>query len=368
MSRILPKLERGPRYHERMSSGKKGRQGGIVSVLLSGAAALLAGFVALSATADAPLAAAALLIDVAPVPLDPGDPSRSSVGPLQYMGGLWLRADDPRFGGLSDLRVSADGERLVAVSDCGNGLTARLTYDEGGRLTGLTGAQLVALTDSRGGALAADEIDAESLVATPEGDLEVGFEGRGRIQAYGPGLAGPARPLVAPAALAECGRNGGLELMSDIGGGRRLLVCETRRGASTSVPAWIGRDETWQERVYPLRFDGGWAGEPFRPTAGARLPNGDLLILERRFPPLAARLVRLERGSLEGGGSLEPRELVRLEPPLTLDNFEGVEVRQDARGRTLVYVLSDDNNCGKAGSAPRRGLQRTLLLLFVLLG
>jgi hypothetical protein len=53
---------------------------------------------------------------------------------------------------------------------------------------------------------------------------------------------------------------------------------------------------------------------------------------------------------------------------LTLDNFEGVEVRQDAGGRTLVYVLSDDNNCAKRPGAPRRGLQRTLLLLFELAG
>jgi hypothetical protein len=339
-----------------------------LSAFLSVAAVGLAAFVAFSALAASPRMDAVLSIDVTPVPLDPADPDRTSIGPLQYLGGLWLRADDPRFGGLSDLRVSPDGERLVAVSDCGNGLTARLSYDGSGRLVGLADARLVALTTPRGGPLAADELDAESLVAVPGGDLEVGFEGRGRVQAYGPGFAGPARPLQAPGALAACGRNGGLELMADAGGGKRLLVCETRRGASSSVPAWIGASESWQERDYPLTFEGGWAGEPFRPTGAARLPNGDLLIVERRFPPLAARIVRLERDALEGRGALEPRELARLEPPLTLDNFEGVEVRQDGRGRTLVYVMSDDNNCAKTPGTPRVGVQRTLLLLFVLVG
>jgi hypothetical protein len=336
--------------------------------LLSAAAGGLVAFVVLSALSASPYVDGVVSIDVTSVPLDPADPARTAIGPLGYLGGLWLRGDDPRFGGFSDLRVSPDGERLVAVSDCGNGLTARLAYDESGRLVGLADARLVALTNPNGRPLAADEIDAESLVAIPGGDLEVGFEGRGRVQAYGPGFAGPARPLPAPGALAGCGRNGGLELMADAGGGRRLLVCESRRGPSSTVPAWIGASEAWQERVYPLLFDSGWAGEPFRPTGAARLPNGDLLIVERRFPPLAARIVRLERGTLEGRGALEPRELARLEPPLTLDNFEGVEVRQDARDRTLVYVLSDDNNCAKRPGAARAGVQRTLLLLFVLAG
>jgi hypothetical protein len=155
--------------------------------------------------------------------------------------------------------------------------------------------------------------------------------------------------------------------MVDVGEGQRLLVCEERKGASSTVPAWIGGgSEAWREREYPLTFDGGWAAEPFRPTGAARLPNGDLLVVERRFPPLAARLVLLERASLGGRGALEPRELARIEPPLTLDNFEGVEVRRDARGRTLVYVLSDDNNCAKVNGSARRGIQRTLLLMFEL--
>ncbi len=349
-----------------MSPRTKGRPGGLLAASLSIVAAALASLAALAATAAAPHVTDPLRVEVAPVPLDSADPSRTTVGPLQFIGGLWLRAEDPRFGGLSDLRLSPDGARVVAVSDCGTGFTARLSYDDDGRLAGLSDALIVPLTNAQGGALASTEIDAESLIATPGGDLEVGFEGRGRVEAYGPEFAGPARPLAAPAALAECGRNGGLELMADVGDGRRLLVCEERRGPSRTVPAWIGRGDAWQEREYPLVFDGGWTAEPFRPTAAARLPNGDLLVLERRFPPLAARIVLLERKTLTGQGPLAPREIARLEPPLTLDNFEGLEVRQDARGRTLVYLLSDDNHCAKTKGASRRNIQRTLLLMFVL--
>ena len=143
-----------------------------------------------------------------------------------------------------------------------------------------------------------------------------------------------------------------------------------RRGGARRAPCrrGSGAAETWAARDYPLAFDGGWAGEPFRPTGATRLPDGDLLLVERRFPPIGARIVRLARSSLEGTGPLEPREIARLERPLTLDNFEGVEARRDASGRTLVYLLSDDNGCAKTAGSRRSGLQRTLLLLFALEG
>ena len=321
---------------------------------------------ALRAIAASPDPNAPLTVQVTALPLDPADPGRSVLGSLRYLGGLWLRSDDLRFGGLSDLRLSRDGSLLSAVSDCGSGFTARLSYDVDGTLVGLGEPRLVALTDEAGLPLTRDEIDAESLLAAGPDELDVGFEGRPRIRAYGAGFAGPARPVDIPEGLDACGSNEGLELMADAGEGRRLLVCEGRLSASRSVPAWIGSGDSWQPREYPLKFDGGWGGEPFRPTGAARLPNGDMLVLERRFPPLAARLVRLPRAALEGSGPLEGSELARIEAPLTLDNFEGVEVLRDAHGRTLVYLISDDNNCAKNPGARGVNPQRTLLLQFVL--
>jgi hypothetical protein len=304
-------------------------------------------------------------VEVEPVPLDGSDPRRASVGSLRFMGGLSVRSADPRFGGLSDLRVSPDGARLLAVSDCGSGLTAALTYGPEGRLAGLADVRLVEL--GAGGA-STDEVDAESLVAGPD-SLEVGFEGRGGLRAYAaePAFAGPVRLLPSPPGLGACGRNGGVETMTATTDGRRLLVCEGRRGASATVPAWVGLGETWSAREYPLHYDGGWMGEPFRPTGAAVLPGGDLLVVERRFPPAGARVVRLSRASLDAPGPLEPAEIARIEAPLTIDNFEGVDARRDATsGRTLVYLLSDDNGCSKRGATRVPGLQRTLLLMFAL--
>jgi hypothetical protein len=350
------------RYDEKMSSRR--RRGLRPLALLALLTAALAVAVAFSSIASVRPAGGAIAVEVVPVPLDPTEPSRDRLGPLVYLGGLWLRANDRdrRFGGLSDLRVSADGSRAYIVSDCGEGLTARLSYDPEGRLVHVDDVQVFPLATGPSGGF-----DSESLVMG-EDSLEVGFEGRPKILAYrkDPPFAGPPRALPVPRGVARCESNGGLETMADVGEGRRLLVCEARRRPSSTVPAWIGRGGEWTQRDYPLAFEGGWAGEPFRPTGAVLLPHGDVLVVERRFPPQGARIVRLDGASLNGEGPLEPREIARFEAPLTLDNFEGIDARRDASGRTLVYLISDDNNCFKNGFDPIP--QRTLLLMFALEG
>ena len=295
------------------------------------------------------------------------DPARGRLGALVFRGGLVLESADPRFGGLSDLRLSADGRRMVSVSDCGYGFSAELVYDEAGGLAGLSSPRLVDLTGPGGRPLLVGENDAESLVA--DGSyLDVGFEGRGRVWRYAaePPFAPPVEPIPTPSGLGRCGSNMGIETMTLVDASRRLLVCEGERTASLTVPAWIGRPGAWTERRYPLHFEGGWAGEPFRPTAATRLDDGDLLVLERRFPPFGSRVVRLPRASLDGEGPLVPVEIASLKGSALVDNYEGIEARRDARGRTLVYLISDDNSCAKPGGS-RLALGRTHLLLFELL-
>ncbi len=322
---------------------------------------------ALSSLPRAPLPSETLALEVARVPLDPRDAARERVGELVYRGGLVLRSADPRFGGFSDLRVSPNGTLLRAVSDCGRGFTATLSYDAHGRLSNLADPRLVDLVGPEGRALSAGQRDAESLIVNGQ-SLEVGFEGTDRILTYAgaPPFAGPARVVPTPARLRDCHSNGGIEAMALLSDERRFLVCEARRLPSQDVPAWLGRGPSWNERSYPLLFEGGWAGRPFRPSAAVSLPDGDVLVLERRFPPLGARIVRLDREALLGGkGPLRPREVARLESPLAVDNFEGIDVREQD-GRTAVYVISDDNACAKNGGRARAPSPlRTTLLMFV---
>jgi hypothetical protein len=308
-------------------------------------------------------------LDVESVPLNPEDPGQASVGPLRFRGGLWLQSPDPRFGGLSDLRLSADGSGLLAVSDCGHGFVASIVYDGRGGLAGLRDARLVELVGLRGRPLLPAEIDAEALERQGDG-LLVGFEGRARVWRYraDPPFAGPPVPAPAPPLVPACRGNRGLESMAGLGDGRFLLVCEGRGLRPASAPAWVGAGGRWRARVYPLDDGGAGLGDVFRPTSAALLPDGDVLMLERRYPPLGVRLRRLARANLEDAGPLAPRTVAVLEPPLSIDNFEGLAARRGPCGRTLLYLLSDDNGCAKGDSLPGPRLQRTLLLLFELGG
>jgi hypothetical protein len=87
------------------------------------------------------------------------------------------------------------------------------------------------------------------------------------------------------------------------------------------------------------------------------LPNGDVVVLERRYVPLGiwhARLKLVSGRGVRGEAKLIGEEILKLEAPLHVDNFEGVAVAEDAKG-TMIYVISDDNYSA---------LQRTLLLQF----
>jgi hypothetical protein len=342
-------------------------QGRAAAVVAFAAAA----FAVLSALAGWPAAGSgpgapgpiALEVSATAVSLPEGDPSKGRFGALRFVGGLALASPDPRFGGLSDLRVSEDGRRLLAVSDCGYGFSAELESDVEGRPSGLRRARYVELQGPGGRALLAGEADAESLVR--DGDrLEVGYEGRDRVWSYSaePPFGLPVEPLDAPAGIRRCAANSGIEAMTGLASAGRLMACEGEKRPSRTVPAWTGRPGAWVARSYPLHFEGGWAGQPFRPTGAATLPRGDVLVVERRFPPFGVRVVRLSRENLEGTAHLAPEPIASFEGFALPANYEGIDIRRDDAGRTLVYLISDDNGCAKAGATRTRFLPTNLLV------
>jgi hypothetical protein len=56
------------------------------------------------------------------------------------------------------------------------------------------------------------------------------------------------------------------------------------------------------------------------------------------------------------GAKLAGKELLRLEQPLAVENFEGIAVQQTSNG-TMIFIVSDDNYSS---------FQQTLLLQFLL--
>jgi hypothetical protein len=59
---------------------------------------------------------------------DPQDTSLKRFGKLMFRGSLVLSCKDREFGGLSVLRVEADGQHFISLSDRGQWLRGRIVY------------------------------------------------------------------------------------------------------------------------------------------------------------------------------------------------------------------------------------------------
>jgi hypothetical protein len=197
--------------------------------------------------------------------------------------------------------------------------------------------------------------DAEALAPDGRDGFYVAFEHGHRIWHYPAAprpFAAPPTVLATPPGLARAPVNGGVEALAMLDDGRLLALAEQLADGNRAV-GWIGNGSGWAPVAYRL------AGI-FRPTAAARLPSGDLVVLERAFRlgiELAARLVRVDRAAVSPGRLIVGDELAVLRWPVSVDNMEGLAARRNAAGETLIYLISDDNFLP---------LQRTLLLMFAL--
>lgn len=316
------------------------------------------------AVARPPAVGDVMVVTCAPVLLDPTDPARRSVGRLLFESGFVVAADDLRLGGLSAVRVSGDGSALVAISDCGDLLRAPILRDGSGRITGLGPTALRSLSGLGGRPLGLDEGDAEGLARDARGGMLISFERRHRVWRYADeACLGAPVPLEVPTAVSNLPFNSGLETLVALAEHQSLLLAEGGPDCAGLAPAWIGREGSWKELRFPLYCAPSAPTSVFNPTDGAELPDGSLLVLERRFPPVGARLRLIARQELERG-DLRGQEIALLELPMTVDNFEGLDAWRDGTGRTRVLLLSDDNNCRR--KTPVASAQRTLLLEFSL--
>jgi len=197
--------------------------------------------------------------------------------------------------------------------------------------------------------------DAEAMTEQTDGSFLVAFERNHRIWRYPSGdapLRGTPTALPPPDGLNDLPDNRGIEAITTLADGGILAIAEGEDG-DTESPAFLWRDGAWSHMRYQ-HF------ENYRPSDAARLPSGDLLVLERRYTLLQGvgiRLVRVPATAIVPGALLQPVELARLLPPLSIDNMEGLSVRRDDRGETMIYMISDDNF---------NIVQRTLLLMFLL--
>ncbi len=291
--------------------------------------------------------------------------ARPIVGKLRWRGGLVLSSQDSAFGGYSGLTVSADGKSLMAVSDAGTWLAARLKYKDG-RLAGVDKARvgpLLALKNRRLSRRRDRDAEAIRLLNgnLTNGIALVSFEINQRIGLFKIGngrLAGPVRYLRPRVRLP---RNKGLESVAIFGRKKKrrdvIAFAERSLDGNGHHRGWIWKNLKGPARPVALRnLDG------FDITDAVGLENGDLLVLERRFrwsEGVKMRVRHIKAGTLRPGAVLNGLTLLRADMRYEIDNMEGLAVHKAANGKTVLTLISDNNF--------NSFLQRTVLLQFELL-
>jgi len=336
-----------------------------LAVVLTGAAFLYLDTPSLIAKPAVPLdGPVSTRVSVVPLSFDRDDPTRTKFGKLTYRGGLNIFARSPHFGGYSAMALDASGTILLALSDAGSWMRATLDYD-GTRLGGLSDVTLGPILDEDGKPVrSGDRQDAEDMTllsgGTREGTALVSFERDHRIMRYpftqdrfGP----PDGAISLPKAARGMSANMGLEALATIEAGRMkgtiVALPERLKDRNGNLIGWLIGGPA--PGTITIRRLGG-----FDLTGATGLPDGGLLLLERRFrysEGVKMRIRRIAASELRPGKPIGGEVLLEASDIMNIDNMEAIAVHRAHGGETVLTVMSDDNFSA---------FQRSLIMQFTL--
>jgi hypothetical protein len=277
-----------------------------------------------------------------------------------FRGGLELSSSHKQFGGLSGIRVAADG-RFLAISDKAHWLRGRIVY-RGDEPTAIADAEVAPMLYADGRPVTARGwYDTEAL-AEDGGFVYVALERVHRILKfdYGKrGLLARATLVPVPPEMSKLVSNRGIECLQvapkgSAAAGALIAISERSLDAAKNIRGFlIGGPKPGLFSVKP--------SDEFDVVDCALTPNSDLLILERHFSwrrGVAMRIRRVGLSEVVPGAVLEGTTLISADMGFQIDNMEGMSVHRAASGETVLTLVSDDNFSI---------IQRTILLQFTLL-
>jgi hypothetical protein len=287
--------------------------------------------------------------------------SETRFGRFEFVGGLEMTSSSRDLGGLSALRFLGAGSEFIGVADTGFWFAGTVERNEAGAPSGISGFRMRAMPDASGTRERLKwEADAEGLLV--KGDqVTASFErvhriSSGKIDAQTLEFSLTDEPLPVPER--ELRSNKGFETLalSPEGGplaGARVAVTEKSLNKKGDIFAAVM--EGPKKGIFFVARNGA-----FDITDGDFLPNGDLLLLERRFnvaDGIAMRLTLVKGGDIAPGATVTGETLLEADMGYQIDNMEALDVWQNAAGGTRVTLMSDDNHSI---------LQRNILLEFKL--
>jgi hypothetical protein len=291
---------------------------------------------------------------------DLNDRELRQFGKLVYRGGLQLKSSAKEFGGISSLRVYPDGSRFLAVTDVGRWLRGRIVYS-GAAPAGLADVEMAPLLGPDGKRLTQRRWYDIEAMTEDAGTVYVGIERVHQIVKFDfakQGFRAKGEPIPVPESFKDFPGNKGIEGLAVVPKGQPLA------GALIVITEAV-LDAAGNNRAFLLGGPKPGAftitrTDDFDVTDCSLLPNGDLLILERRFSLLrtGTRIRRIAGADIKPDAVINPPVIFNADFGQHIDNFEGIGVHRTAGGETVITLVSDDN------FSP---LQRTLLMQFTLL-
>lgn len=269
-------------------------------------------------------------------------------GKLEFIGGIEMSSSNALLGAISSIRFRPDRKSFLAVMDTGHWVEGKIERDQAGRLAGASDLTVTSMIDANGRSEQVKErMDCEGL-ALRDGAVLASYEGLHRVDAYpDPGFAqsGPVATLPLLIPEQSLGGNRGLETIavspkdSPLAGGVTVVAERSFDPAGHLLAAVLDGP---RKGIFGVVRKG-----PFAVTDGAFLPNGDLLILERRFSfaeGIGMQIRRIKGGDIKPGAVVDGEILLNADMGYQIDNMEGLDVVIEPGGDIRIIIVSDDNH------------------------
>jgi len=292
-------------------------------------------------------------------------------GKLIYRGGIQLTSSAKNFGGFSGLHITSDGTSLLALSDRAQWLRATLDYDDAGALIGASNAMMAPVTNADGNPLPTQLADSEGLDVSGN-EILISFERSPRIDKYSldeDGIIRFKQSVMSFGDIASLRSNKSLEGVTRINDHTIIATIERRfkqhpkKQTSNNITINAARVNISTKAYDRRNPDENRAFFSITPTPPLEITDighldGTLYLSERYYSRKRGLQVRLSSTEVKNL-SLEIPAITKTLADFTLlqniDNFEGLSVHTTHDGRTILYIISDDNFSTR---------QKTLLLMF----
>lgn len=269
-------------------------------------------------------------------------------GKFEFLGGIEMSSTNALLGAISSIRFRPDRTSFVAVMDTGHWVEGKINRDAKGRLSGVGDLTVTSMMDANGRSEQVKQLmDSEGL-ALRDGQALVSYEQVHRVDVYpDPGFA-QSRPVKSlPILIPQKALRGNR--------GLETVVVSPKDGplaGGVVVVAELSFDKA--DHLLAAVLDGPRKGifgivqkDPFAVTDGAFLPNGDLLLLERRFSfaeGIGMEIRRIKADDIKPGAVVDGEVLLQADMGNQIDNMEGLDVVVQPDGEIRIIVVSDDNH------------------------